>query len=69
MANPIEREILAELKKTLCNSKLRMKDLYEWSSAPVRLEEGEIAVEVKCLDMTWYCCVPANTDKRKKANV
>ena len=65
MPSPIEREILTELKKTLCNSKLRMKDLYEWSSGPVTPRDGEIAVDVQALDMTWHCCVPAAADKRK----
>ena len=65
MSTPLERGILAELKTILCNSKLRMKDLYEWSSGPVTPRDGEIAVDVKVFDMTWHCCVPASADKRK----
>ena len=65
MSLPLEREILAQLKKTLCNSKLRIKDLLEWSSGHVTPHDGEILVEVKLHDMTWRCCVPAGADKRK----
>ena len=65
MPTQLERDILTELKKTLCNSKLRMKDLYEWSSGPVKPRDGEIAVDVKLYDMTWHCCLPASADKRK----
>ena len=65
----IERAILTELKKILCNNKLRMKDLYEWSSGPVKAQKDETAIEIRCLDMTWFCCVPTSADKRKKANV
>ena len=65
MPTQLERDILTELKKTLCNSKLRLKDLYEWSSGPVAPRDGEIAVEVKLYDMVWHCFVPASADKRK----
>ena len=65
MALPIERELCDTLKKTLCNSRFRLKDLLEWSIQPVNVRNGEAAVEVKMLGTTWYCCVPASTDKRK----
>ena len=64
MITQLERDIVQELKKTLRNSKFRLKDLLEWSSAPVTPREGEIAVDVVVLGTTWHCCVPAGTDKR-----
>lgn len=67
MSSQLEREILAKLQKTLCNSKLRMKDLLEWSSANITPHDGEILVEVHLDGATWYCCVPAGADKRKPA--
>ena len=65
MALRIERELCDSLKKLLCNSKFRLKDLYEWSSKPVTPREGEVAVDVEMFGTTWYCCVPASVDKRK----
>lgn len=62
----IERVLVDELQTLLCNPKFTKKDLLEWSTAPILPALGEIAVEVQALDMTWYCCVPASADKRKK---
>lgn len=37
----LERAILAEAKKVTGNSKLRMKDIMEWSTGKIKLEAGE----------------------------
>ncbi len=37
----LEREILAEAKTVTGNSKLKMKDIMEWSTGDVKAEEGE----------------------------
>lgn len=36
-----ERIILAELREVAMNKKLRQKDIMEWSTGPVKVEEGE----------------------------
>ena len=65
LSSDLERSILAELKTLLCNRKLRMKDLYEWSSGPVTPRAGEIAVDVKLYNTVWHCCVPESAEKRQ----
>lgn len=37
----LEAEILAELKLVAKNNKLRQKDIVEWSTGDVKIEEGE----------------------------
>ena len=42
----LERAILAEAKTVLNNPKLKMKDIMEWSTGPVKAEDGEVIVEL-----------------------
>ena len=37
----LERAVLAELKQVAKNSKLRLKDIMEWSTGEVKAQEGE----------------------------
>lgn len=37
----LEREILVESKNVTGNKKLRMKDILEWSSGPIKKQPGE----------------------------
>lgn len=39
--NELEKRILAEAKIITNNSKLKMKDIMEWSTGNVKAEEGE----------------------------
>jgi hypothetical protein len=38
----LERELLTELKAVVGNSKLRKKDILEWSTGEVEVREGEV---------------------------
>ena len=61
----LEREILAELKRITGRKDLRMKDLLEWSSAPIKkLEPGEVQVAVPSLGV--YCAIPEPKQKGAK---
>ena len=37
----IEKVILSELRTVTKNNKLRLKDIMEWSTGPVKAHEGE----------------------------
>ena len=60
----IERDVVAALRKKLRNPELRNKDVMEFSSGPVETRDGEIAVNVETLGMTWHCAVAAAADRR-----
>ena len=60
--NPIERQIIAELKVITQNKKLKASDLMEWSNSYETVmkkiqPETETYIEVKVLGMTWHCAV------------
>lgn len=61
--SPLEREILAQLKVIVKNSKLREKDLLEWSTGGIKAQEGEVLVRLPSLSIN--VCIPKNQDKRK----
>ncbi len=42
----LEREILAELKQITGNSKLTKNSIQEWSTTPVKAQEGELLAEL-----------------------
>lgn len=41
-----ERELLAELKTVTGNSKLTKNSIMEWSTTPVKAQEGELLAEL-----------------------
>ncbi len=61
--NVFERELWREAQTFLCNAKLKLRELYEWSTGECAPEDGEICVR---LPSGFYICVPENSDKREK---
>lgn len=59
----LERAILAGAKLVLCNKKLRMKDIMEWSTGEIVAHDGEVAVYV--LDPGVFVVVKKGNDERK----
>lgn len=51
----LEREVLAELKQVAKNSKLRLKDIMEWSTGEIKPQEGETYFFLPNLKV--HCCV------------
>lgn len=63
----LERAILNDLRLTVKNSKLPLKDLLEWSSSEEAvdkgMQEGEVKVHLKELGV--WCAIAKVHDKRK----
>jgi len=59
----MEREILAQVKVIVKNSKLRKKDLLEWSTGDIKAQEGEVLVRLPSLSIN--VCILKELDKRK----
>jgi hypothetical protein len=59
----LERAILAGMKTTFNNPKLRLKDIQEWSTGEITPRAGEVAVFVP--DPGVYVAVKTEYDKRK----
>jgi hypothetical protein len=59
----LERVILASSKVVFNNSKLRLKDIQEWSSGEIEAHDGEVSVYVP--DPGVYVAVKIECDKRK----
>lgn len=62
----IERDIVARLRTELNNPKLRLKDLLEWSTGPVKPGDGEISLS-PLPGTIYHVTVPAVCDKRVKS--
>jgi hypothetical protein len=60
----LEAAILAEARTVFCNPKLRMKDIQEWTTGDVVLQQGESLAYLADLQVT--VCVLDKSDKRKK---
>ena len=61
----LERAVLAGAKVALNNTRLKMKDVLEWSTGTVKAEDGEVVVHVP--DPGVNVCVKRENDKRLKA--
>lgn len=59
----LERVVLAGAKAVLCNPKLKMKDILEWSTGTVEPRDGEVVVNVP--DPGVSVCVLKAHDKRE----
>mgnify|MGYP003607585651 CR=1 FL=1 len=59
-----ESMIVAEARGVLKNAKLRVKDLMEWSSAPIAAHDGEIVEYLSQIGV--YVAVKVTCDKRAK---
>ena len=60
----LERMIISEARGVLKNPKLRVKDLMEWSSAPIKKANDEEIVE-RLPVSNIYIAVKSACDKRK----
>lgn len=58
----IEREIIIEARKLLKNQRLRLKDLLEWSTAKVVVNEDEVVVQLPGIGVE--AAFPKSCDKR-----
>jgi hypothetical protein len=61
----LESAITAEARSVFLNTKLRVKDLQEWSSAAITPQEGEVAERLP-LNGVWVA-IKASDDKRPKS--
>lgn len=59
----LEASILVELKQIANNSKIRQKDIMEWSTGEIKPEEGESHFYLP--DMKIHVCVKLPVDKKK----
>lgn len=76
----LESAIIAEARRYFNNRTLRVKDLQEWSSAPIKAPTGEVtvklplngvyvAIKVEHDKRPWVRNKPANVaDKRREAS-
>lgn len=48
----LEREITVSARIIFCNSKLRVKDICEWSTGKVQPRDDEVSVELPDLGVT-----------------
>lgn len=62
----LESEILHEARAILCNRKLRLKDLLEWSTGTPKVEEGEVSIRLT-RNASVTVVVAKENDKRKPA--
>ncbi len=58
----LESSILGEAKTILCNPKMKLKELHEWSTGKVKPQDGEIAVYLP--EHKVNIAVPVACDKR-----
>ena len=62
--NSLETTVWRECQRLLENSKMRKKDLLEWSTGDIEPREGEILIHIPSLSINVV--VLASLDKRKK---
>ena len=62
----VNRAIVYEARRTLRNSRLRLKDLREWSLDPITLgiDANEVVIKVVTVFGEFYAAFPAECDKR-----
>ena len=60
----LERAILAGAKEVFKNSKLKLKDIQEWSSGEITAHEGEVVARVP--DPGVFVAIKKENDKRAK---
>jgi len=63
----LEKAILFGAKEVFKNSKLRKKDLLEWSSNKIKPQFVDIEVVARVPDPGVWVCVLKTMDKRKEA--
>jgi len=59
----LEAAILAELKQVANNSKIRQKDIVEWSTGMVKAQEGETYFHLPNLDVHVCVILPVNKSR------
>jgi len=60
----LEKTIVEEARKVLCNPKMRLKDLMEWRTSTIEPTEGETVLYLE-INKLWIS-VPMSVDKRPK---
>jgi hypothetical protein len=63
----LERAVLAELKVVAKNSKIRLKDIMEWSTGELKPQEGETYYFLP--DLKVHCCVKLPAKKAAEQSV
>jgi len=63
----LERAVLAELKVVAKNSKIRLKDIMEWSTGDIKPHEGETYYFLP--ELKVHCCVKLPAKKAAEQNV
>ena len=63
----LERAVLAELKVVAKNSKIRLKDIMEWSTGEIKPQEGETYYFLP--ELKVHCCVKLPAKKAAKQSV
>lgn len=58
----LEKVIIEELKETVCNPKLKVKDLLEWSTGNISPQEGEVLITLPKTGVN--VCIKKEQDKR-----
>ena len=61
----LEAEILAAARQVSCNSRLRQKDIQEWTTGEIAPHDGEVVLVLPLLGVN--VAIPIDCDKRKKA--
>lgn len=61
----LESEILAESRTLFNRRTLRLKDILEWSTAPIKPRSGEVVARLDVLRV--YVCIAEAHDKRTKS--
>ena len=61
----LERAVLAELKQVAKNSKLRLKDIMEWSRGELKAQEGETLFFLPDLKVWCAVKVPVKVAQQK----
>lgn len=62
----LEKAVLTEARDVFMNRKLRMKDIIEWSTAPLKAHDGEVIALLPILGVN--VSVAKEFDKRKSSN-
>jgi len=64
-----ERLIVLEARRKLENSKLRLKDLKQWSTVPITClpEADDVVLELYTFAGKFWASFPRSTDKRPAA--
>lgn len=61
----LESAITAEARRHFNNRALRVKDLQEWSTAPIKTQDGEVTAKLPLNGV--YVAIRAEHDKRPAA--